>query len=210
MKSQTFHLVAISIAIALVPVSAAAQISSNIVAGVRAPVGVADSVRPRPRAIEYSDAYATRVRIHRIGSYAMLPIFASEWVLGERLMQQNHADWVKPAHVIVATGLGALFVVNTATGVWNLVESRKDPAGRARRLLHSVLMIAADAGFAYTGMIAGDDDEDESFDDRFRLSVANASGARESSDDRTRHKNAALVSMGISTVGTAMMWLWKD
>ena len=135
-------------------------------------------------------------------------------MLGYRLMQPNHPDWVKPAHVAVATGLGALFAVNTVTGVWNLVESRKDPAGRARRILHSVLMIAADAGFAYTGMIAGDGDgdenENESFDDRFRSTRVNVSGARESSDDRTRHKDAALVSMGISTVGTAMMWLWKD
>lgn len=210
MKSQIFYMVAASVASAFTPLSAHPQSSSNAALGVRAPVAVTDSVRRRPRAIEYSDAYATRLTIHRIGSYAMLPLFASEWVLGDRLMQENHADWVKPAHVAVATGLGALFAVNTVTGVWNLVESRKDPAGRGRRLLHSVLMIAADAGFAYTGMIAGDDDEDESFDDELRFARANASGARESSDDRTRHKNAALVSMGISTVGTVMMWLWKD
>jgi hypothetical protein len=210
MKSQIFYLVAASVVLALAPLTVQPQRDSNVALGVRAPVAATDSVRRRPRPIEYSDAYATRLTIHRIGSYAMLPLFASEWLLGDRLMQQNHADWVKPAHVAVATGLGALFAVNTVTGVWNLVESRKDPAGRGRRLLHSVLMIAADAGFAYTGMIAGDDGEDESFDDGFRLAGASVSGARESSDDRTRHKNAALVSMGISTVGTAMMWLWKD
>jgi len=210
MKSQIFYLLAASVVSALVPLSVQPQGASNIAFGVRAPVADTDSVRRRPRAIEYSDAYATRLKIHRIGSYVMLPLFASEWVLGDRLMQPDRADWVKPAHVAVATGLGALFAVNTVTGVWNLVESREDPAGRTRRILHSVLMIAADAGFAYTGMIAGDDDEGESFDDRFRLTSATASGARESSDDRTRHKNAALVSMGISTVGTAMMWLWKD
>ena len=39
---------------------------------------VADTpvARPRPRAIEYSDAYNTRLTIHRIGSYTMLPLFA--------------------------------------------------------------------------------------------------------------------------------------
>ena len=190
MKSQILYLIAASVVSALAPLTVQPQGASTVALGVRAAVADTDSVRRRPRAIEYSDAYATRLTIHRIGSYAMLPLFASEWVLGDRLMQQNHADWVKPAHVVVATGLGALFTVNTVTGVWNLVESRNDPAGRTRRLLHSALMIAADAGFVYTGTTASD--------------------ANESPDDRTRHKNAALVSMGISTVGTAMMWLWKD
>jgi len=118
----------------------------------------------------------------------MLPLFASEYILGDRLLRQNHADWLSPAHNIVAGGLGILFAVNTVTGVWNLAESRKDPEGRTRRLMHSALMIAADAGFAYTGLIAGD--------------------AKESPEGRTRHKNAALVSMGIATTGTLMMWLW--
>jgi hypothetical protein len=178
--------------IALIPMGAIAQNVTDAAVGVRSSrAEVADTTRPRTKAIEYSDAYATRLRIHRIASYAELPLFASEYLLGDRLMQPNHADWIKPTHTVVAGGLGALFALNTVTGVWNLVESRNDPAGRARRLLHSALMIAADAGFAYTGLIT-------------------ASDASESSDDRTRHKNAALVSMGIATVGTAMMWLWKD
>jgi hypothetical protein len=146
-----------------------------------------DSIRPRPRAIEYSDAYGTRLKIHRIGSYVMLPLFAGEYVLGDRLLQQNHADWLKPAHGVVAAGLGILFVTNTVTGVWNLAESWNDPNGRPLRLIHSALMLAADAGFAYTGL--------------------NASDASESPEARNRHKNSALVSIGISTVGTVIMWL---
>jgi hypothetical protein len=170
-------------------ISARAQSASETAIGARASVaeGV-DSTRPRPKAIEYSDAYETRLRIHRIGSYVMLPLFATEYFLGDRLMQQNHADWIKPAHGVVAGGLGVLFAVNTVTGVWNLAESRKDPEGRSRRLLHSALMLAADAGFAYTGLIAGD--------------------AKESPEGRTRHKNAALVSMGLATAGTTLMWFW--
>lgn len=174
---------------AIAPGAAKSQSTSEAAIGARASESAtADSTRPRPKAIEYSDAYGTRLRIHRIGSYVMLPLFASEYILGDRLMQQNHADWLKPAHGVVAGGLGILFAVNTVTGVWNLVESRKDPEGRTRRLLHSALMIAADAGFAYTGLIAGD--------------------AKESEEGRSRHKNAALVSMGLSTAGTLMMWLW--
>ena len=174
---------------ALAPGAATAQSASEAAIGARASgSATADSTRPRPKAIEYSDAYETRLQIHRIGSYAMLPLFASEYVLGDRLMRPNYATWIKPAHNIVAGGLGILFAVNTVTGVWNLVESRKDPEGRTRRLVHSALMLAADAGFAYTGLIAGD--------------------AKESPEGRTRHKNAALVSMGLSTAGTLLMWFW--
>ena len=188
MSRTLLTVVATSVVLAAIaPAPATAQSASEATVGARASGSTAaDSTRPR--AIEYSDAYGTRLQIHRIGSYVMLPLFASEYFLGDRLLQQNHADWIKPAHSIVAGGLGILFAVNTVTGVWNLAESRKDPEGRTRRLLHSALMIAADAGFAYTGLIAGDADESEG--------------------DRTRHKNAALVSMGISTAGTLMMWLW--
>jgi len=166
--------------------SATGQSTLDAVTGVRTSVA-ADSTRPRPRAIEYSDAYGTRLKIHRIGSYVMLPLFAGEYILGDRLRQQNHADWLKPAHSVVAAGLGILFVTNTVTGVWNLAESWKDPNGRTLRLIHSALMLAADAGFAYTGI--------------------NASSASESPGARNRHKNSALVSIGISTVGTVIMWV---
>jgi len=174
---------------AIAPGAATAQSTSDAAIGASASGSApADSTRPRPRAIEYSDAYGTRLQIHRIGSYAELPLFASEYILGDRLMRQNPPDWMKPAHNIVAGGLGILFTVNTVTGVWNLVESRKDPEGRARRWVHSALMLAADAGFAYTGLIAGD--------------------AKDSPEGRTRHKNAALVSMGLATTGTLIMWFW--
>jgi hypothetical protein len=150
----------------------------------------ADSVRPRPRATEYSDAYETRLTIHRIGSYTMLPMFAAEYVLGQRLLNGGYANWVKPAHGLVAGGIAVLFGVNTVTGVWNLAESRHDPEGRTRRLIHSALMIGADAGFVWTG--------------------ATASGSRRSQDTANRHRNIAIGSMGLSTAGAVMMWLWKN
>jgi hypothetical protein len=148
------------------------------------------SVRPRPVATVYSDAYETRLTIHRIGSYTMLPMFAAEYVLGQQLLTGGYANWVKPAHSVVAGGLGILFGVNTVTGVWNLAESRHDPEGRTRRLIHSALMIASDAGFVWTGVIAG--------------------AAKHSQDAANRHRNVALGSMGLSTIGAAMMWLWKN
>jgi len=148
------------------------------------------SARPRPTATVYGDAYATRLEIHRIGSYAIFPVFAAEYVLGQKLLDGGYANWVKPAHSAVAGGLGILFAVNTVTGVWNLVESRHDPEGRSRRLIHSAIMIASDAGFVWTGLIAG--------------------AAKDSQEGANRHRNVALGSMGLSTVGAAMMWLWKN
>lgn len=149
-----------------------------------------DSTHRRPRAIEYSDWYARRLLVHRIGSYTMLPLFATEYYLGNKLLNGDGTDGENNAHGVVAGGLGVLFTVNTVTGLWNLYDSRQDPAGRKKRFVHSALMIAADAGFAWAGAIGG--------------------GARESSSTRSLHKNIAIGSMGLSTVGAAMMWFWRD
>ena len=111
----------------------------------------------RRHAVAYSDAYNTRLTIHRIGSYTMLPLFAGEWFLGDRLLNGvNPPSWVKPTHVGVAGALGVLFTTNTVTGAWNLWDSRDDPAGRTRRYVHTGLMLASDAGFLWASAIAGD------------------------------------------------------
>lgn len=146
---------------------------------------------PRRRAVEHSDAYYTRLRIHRVGSYAMLPLFAGEYLLGEKLLSEGDVPgWVKPAHGAVAGGLGVVFTSNTITGVWNLVEARHEPQGRLRRTIHAAALLAADAGFVATGIAAG--------------------SAEHGDDGARRHKQLAIGSMALSTAGTAMMWLWKD
>src|SRR5690349_12644660 len=124
------------------PAAAAVKVAARPTALLDTPV-----VR-RPRPIEYGDAYYTRLTIHRYGSYAMIPLFVAEYSLGQNLMNDaSPASWMKPSHAAVAGGIGVLFGVNTITGVWNLWESRDDPAGRTRRIVHSVMMIASDAGF---------------------------------------------------------------
>lgn len=150
----------------------------------------ADTQPRRRHAVEYSDWYARRLEIHRIGSYTMLPLFGAEYVLGNQLIHGNSGSGIKPAHVAVATGIGALFTVNTVTGVWNWWDSRSDPAGRTRRTLHALTMLAADAGFVWTGAIAD--------------------GAKRSDSNARQHRNVALGSIGVATIGTAMMWLWKN
>jgi hypothetical protein len=155
----------------------------------------ADTVkRKRPKSIEYSDAYYTRLKIHRVASYAELPLFATEYVLGERLLKQQRtgfpSDGLKTAHTTVALGLGALFTVNTVTGVWNLWESRSDPSGRTRRLIQSVAMLGADAGFAWAGASGG--------------------GAKDSQSSANHHRTIAVSSMALATAGTAMMWFFRD
>jgi hypothetical protein len=156
---------------------------------------IADSVRrKRPRAVEYSDAYYTRLRIHQVASYAELPLFAAEYVLGARLLTEQQTGFpsqrLKMAHKTVALGLGALFTVNTVTGVWNLWESRKDPAGRTLRFIHSAAMLGADAGFALAG--------------------ANGSGAKRGLANANHHRTIGISSMALATAGTAMMWLFHD
>lgn len=154
-------------------------------------VASADSVHRRPRAIEFSDAYYTRLTIHRIGSYTMLPLFAGEYVIGQRLLTGTYPPrWMKPAHGVIAGGLGVLFTVNTITGAWNLWDARHNDEGRTRRYLHTGLMLASDAGFAWAGAIGGESNNS--------LSAAH------------RHRNVAIGSMALSTAGTAMMWFWRD
>jgi hypothetical protein len=149
----------------------------------------------RPHAIHYSDAYATRLKIHAIGSYVALPLYAAEYVLGQKLLteEQNNPftrSSLRGPHKLVATALGAVFTVNTVTGVWNLLESRKDPAGRTRRWVHSIAMMVADGGMVASAMSAG--------------------AARRTNAGANQHKVIGISSMGLAVAASAMMWLWKD
>ena len=118
-----------------------------LLAQLQAPLPLDTPVVQRPRAVEYSDSYYTRLTIHRISSYTMLPLFVGEYSLGQNLINDAAPPgWMKPAHAAVASGIGILFTVNTVTGLWNLWEARQDPDGRARRTVHSILMLPRDGG----------------------------------------------------------------
>lgn len=105
---------------------------------------------PRPQAIEYSEGYETRAKIHKYASFATLPLLGTEVLLGQHLYNDPYSrtSSYRGAHIAVGTAITGLFAVNTVTGVWNLVEGWKDPNHRSLRLMHGVLMLASDAGFA--------------------------------------------------------------
>lgn len=144
--------------------------------------------RPRPKAIVYSDGYSRRLTVHKTLSWAMLPLFAASYISGDQILSKgaDAPDWARQMHKPAAMTTAGLFGVNTVTGAWNLWEGRADPNGRTRRIVHSVLFTAASAGFAYTGTRLADE-------------------AREELDGRTRHRNMALGSMGLSTASWLIM-----
>ena len=177
------------------PDSAASPVLGPVVTGALLPLDT--PVVRRPLAIEYSDAYYKRLTIHRIGSYTMLPLFAAEYSLGQNLVNDlSPPTWMKPTHALVAGGIGVLFGVNTITGAWNLWDSRKDPEGRTRRIIHSVLMLASDAGFAAAGATAPGHHHNYLDFSSYQHQV-------------NLHRSIAIGSIAASTVGGVMMWFWK-
>jgi len=151
----------------------------------------------RPKAVELSEGYYTRLKIHRYTSYAMVPLFVGQYIVGKKLYNQPGDDQLQSLHGALATGMYAGFAVNTVTGAWNLWETRAQPEGRTRRYVHSALMFLAGAGFVATGMLAPDDEGEGS------------GGGTSPSSQATKHRNMAIASMSTALVGGLMMVFWK-
>jgi hypothetical protein len=141
-------------------------------------------------AFEYSDEYHTRAKIHKYASFAMLPLFVTEGALGAALYN-NTSSGAKTAHQAVGAAIMGLFALNTVTGVWNMWEARADPNARKKRLIHGLLMLAADIGFLdtlATGPHSG------------RLStILNYEASK------ATHRNVAVVSISLATTSYLMM-----
>jgi hypothetical protein len=153
----------------------------------------ASDQQARPVVFEYSDGYRTRLKIHKIASFATIPLFVAEGVIGQSLYN-DPTSGKRTAHLWVATGIGVLFGVNTVTGVWNLAEGRKDPNGRARRMTHSILMLAADATFFATAMTGPGH--------HFR-------NPSEYDSSKSLHRSLAFTSVTLASAGYAMMFVWR-
>jgi len=155
-------------------------------------------VPQRPRAIEMSEAYHTRLTIHYIASFTLVPLFVTQYLIGRKLYANYPAvtpsqENLRSTHRLVALGVAGLFGVNTVTGAWNLWDSRKSPGG-LRRYLHAGLMFAADAGFVATGLAAPHG--------RSRFTSPTST--------RSLHRTLAITSMGTALASYAMMLIWKD
>ena len=147
----------------------------------------APSTRSGPKAVAYSPGYETRAKIHKYASYATLPLFIGEAIVGQKLLDESSTDSdssLKGTHSALAAGIGVLFGVNTVTGIWNMRETRNAPGAR-NRLIHGVLMLAADVGLVATIATAPHRD---------RVTGVIAGGA-------STHKGLAYTFFGIGTVG---------
>jgi hypothetical protein len=151
-----------------------------------------DNAQPlHPVAIQHSDAYLTRAKIHKYASFATLPLFATELVLGSSLYNGSGSGGTKTAHIVVGTAMIGLFGVNTVTGAWNLFgEGMQEKEGRTLRLIHGLMMMAADVGFVATA------------------TSGPHSGLRHAltyQTDKTTHRNIAVASISVATAGYLLM-----
>mgnify|MGYP003338211810 CR=1 FL=1 len=114
--------------------------------------------RQRAKAFEYSDDYNTRRNIHKLASYATIPLFIGQYLTGTQLIDKgtDAPAWIKRTHPVLATGVAGLFAANTVTGLWNAYEGLGDPNGRTWRSAHELLMLAADAGVVRVGLLSRD------------------------------------------------------
>ena len=162
----------------------------------RLPYSAADTqAQPvrRPVPVEYSDGYKTRAKIHKISSFATLPLFVANYFVGQELYNNPGDESMKGAHTGLVAGTAVLFGVNTVTGVWNLYEGRKDPNHRTKRMTHGILMMAANVGFLATAALAPSSEGEE------------YQTADDYTNKRSTHRTVALTSMGIATVSYLIM-----
>ena len=148
------------------------------------PAMLNSTAEQRTTAVTYSEAYGVRAKIHRIASYATLPLFAGQYYLGTKLEEREGGEPVRWTHAAIATTMVGLFGVNSVTGLWNLWEGRNDPTKRGLRMLHGMLMLGADAGFMATGLLAPTND---------------------GGGNQSLHKSVAITSIAVATTGYLIM-----
>src|SRR5215212_5119468 len=169
----------------VVPDSATVAIPSRLELPVSLQSGEDTPPRRRRKSVEIGEWYERRLRIHRYGAYTTIPLFVFQAAAGNELYHKSSgaADWARNGHRVGATALATVFSINTVTGLWNLWDSRSAPQGRTRRTIHTLLMLASDAGFTYAGV---------------RLSEQ----AENNADKRREHRAWAYGSMATALVGS--------
>ena len=146
-------------------------------------------------AVQHSDGYQLRAKIHKYASLATIPLFATELVLGQSLYSTpSNAGSLRGVHAAVGAGIVGLFGVNTVTGAWNLFgEGWSEKQGRTLRLVHGLLMMAADVGILATTASGPNS--------------GSRRGALTFETDKVTHRNIALASISVGTAGYLLMLL---
>ena len=144
------------------------------------------SLQPAPQ--YYSHAYDVRAKIHKYASFSTLPLVGSEFVIGQALFNDSESGWKKPTHVALGTAIGGLFAVNGVTGVWNLVEARKDPNRGHLPLIHSLLAFGGNAALVATAVVTPGDHD----------GTSNLS-------NKGTHRALAFTSLGLTTASYLVM-----
>jgi hypothetical protein len=149
----------------------------------------------RAKVFVYSDAYKTRAKIHHLASFAILPLFGVQAVVGQQMFNNpsKATGTRRTVHRAVGYAIGGLFGLNSVTGLWNLIESRQDPSAGMRRVIHGVLMLVADAGFVATAFT--------------RPNSHTAEGLVIYDAKKNQHLALAYASVSVATVGYLIMLL---
>jgi hypothetical protein len=143
-----------------------------------------------------SKGYFTRRKIHKYMSFATLPLLAAEYIVGQKLLNGSNPEGssLRSAHSGLAAGMGVLFGVETVTGVWNMLESRKFSPAHKKQMFHGMLMLAADAGFVATMATAPHRDDE---------------GGLRTNSDASTHKAIAYASIGTAAFSYIYMLFAK-
>ncbi len=160
---------------------------------VAVPAVVVPDAEQRPVAVTHSKAFEVRSKIHKFASYATMPLFVAQYIVGQKLYDGTGTESARSAHGALVIGMAGLFAVNSVTGVWNLWEDRHESKGRAKRWIHGLMMLGASAGFVATGATAPDDDD----------------GGSVTSTNRSLHRNLAIGSMGVSAASYLFMFFTR-
>jgi hypothetical protein len=172
-------------------VASLTPIADAIAANAAAPAADAQDTA-RPVAVEYSDAHLMRGKIHKYASFATLPLFAAEFALGQSLYNdpQSQNSSKRGIHGAVGAGLIALFAANSVTGVWNLLDEDGKTPGHTRRLVHGLIMLAAEGGLVASAASAPGHGRGE---------LVNVDTGK------STHRNIAIASISVGTAGYLLM-----
>ena len=162
-------------------------------AGLKTVPAAGDASAQRARAVQHSDFYYTRLKIHQWGAILMIPLAVTQYFVGQDIYKKGNdaAQWEHDIHGPLAATIAVDYGIQAVTGIWNGIEDWGNP-GQARRTVHSALMLLAGAGFVAVGATAPEREDGGYLE-------GNAS----------QHRTLAISSMAVMAASGIMMLIWK-